>query len=660
MNRVMVFFLLLLPGISRVAAQVQHPVYTFKSSARTLNVATNGSMLITTKAGELAYADSIAGLWSNRSPQGDDKKDYGWLLERTNIFNRDTAFTSGFINNNSKYDVIYRTENGGKSWTVVYFGADGWIDGAASLSDGRALMSIAGKGVAHSSDYGKTWEIVPAPYKQQRYSEMFYNSRGEGIMASVWNSIAFTADDGRTWKALPTPLDQKKYNKTNPNGRPNIDAVAIFRNYFLVKEEGMVFVSEKDSLSWKYEKDIQSFYSDPEHDGLFLQLKDQSVLHINERMDTAKVGKINSNVYSAACSNDRLFLLVDGAIVRMSANESAKVFPVWMDGEVTKDPVAFAVRAGGGYYGLSGKNIYSSTAPSGQWKLVRELPVAPDVNTVSFDQSRNEVAFQTSNDSIYHVNLDNGNTRTELLGGYLVNFQKHSVKRVVISVGSQGCFHSFSDNLEYEKDGNDFVLADNVSKGTRHTNDQKTDVEIINANDVDRLVKAICNDNGAMPGIADIKFTQKEYAQCKKDISEFNRKRDYSEKRGAATFYMEENNLDFAKLISLVDSIATLDDATLGKTIMRGAEGWSTTTNWTAITLVNDAGEMITIQHAYYEAPNAMFLPCRLSFNGEGIVSTTPEIARFLYQNCPSLIKEKSRMQLMHNIVKDLYNRKTE
>ncbi|NML38173.1 hypothetical protein HHL17_13285 [Chitinophaga sp. G-6-1-13] len=543
----------------------------------------------------------------------------------------------------------------------MYFGQDGWIDAAVSLSNGEAWMTVAGKGIAHTADFGKTWEISPVADLKQRYTKMFCNNKQEGIMGAGWNSLAYSSNNGKSWKLLATPLDQKKYNKTIPDKRPEFDAVAIFKNYFLVKQEGLVFISEKDSLAWRHIRNIEHFYVDPEHDELYLRLKDKSIVHVDERLDTVAVGKVTDEPFSGTCINRKLYLLAGNNLLCISGDKSMKQFPILSAGVTKEEPSVFGTSPDGKYYyGISGDVIYKKKLEKDKWVPVLKLRLQPDLNTLTFNPQKNEIAFGANNDSIYHADIDNGKMRVNRSGQYLSLFQQHPVSRIIVSLGSQGCFHGYSDNLEYERNGNEFVLMDNNSKGTDHTKKINSSVEVIQAADVDQLVKAVCNDNKRMPGIVDFGFTQKEYEQCKKDIQAFSVDRKIKNGPGKPSFYIGENNVDFNKLILLVDSVQTLDSAAIGKILLNSDPFISTTTNWMSIMLVNDNEEVLQIQYSYSGYPNAMRLPCALVFNEERLPAFTPEITRFLDKNCPPLMKDRNRMPLLYDMVKYLYSLKME
>ena len=222
----------------------------FESGAFSMGVNNHEQICVGTRVGEVAFTDSVKGFWrkGNINP-GSGSSLSGELIDNVCYFNADTAFVSGFINNKNKYNIIYHTVDGGKKWKPVDFGMDGWVDDAAYLDNGEAWLSVAGAGIAYTKDYGFTWRSLSIPYLKERFAKIYFNSKREGIIGSLWNVMAYTQDNCRNWTTIPTPLSQEKYKKTNPQGRPQIDRVAIFKDYFLVIQENLVFYSRRDTVN---------------------------------------------------------------------------------------------------------------------------------------------------------------------------------------------------------------------------------------------------------------------------------------------------------------------------------------------------------------------------------------------------------------------------
>src|SRR5690349_10866111 len=110
------------------------PILQFQSYLVNLTVTKQENLILSTRAGEVAIADSIFGDWRQINPVGSKQVGMpGVIIDNANFFNKDTGFVSGFISNNGQYNIIYKTEDGGRNWTPVDFGQSGWVDKAVNL-----------------------------------------------------------------------------------------------------------------------------------------------------------------------------------------------------------------------------------------------------------------------------------------------------------------------------------------------------------------------------------------------------------------------------------------------------------------------------------------------------------------------------------------------
>jgi hypothetical protein len=81
---------------------------------------------------------------------------------------------------------------------------------------------------------------------------------------------------------------------------------------------------------------------------------------------------------------------------------------------------------------------------------------------------------------------------------------------------------------------------------------------------------------------------------------------------------------------------------------------WSTTTNFTGFTLVNNKNEELSFTSNYYE-PNPFHFPWTISLNGHVAVSTSMAINNFIKKVYPNFLDEKNKLAVLHTIVKRLY-----
>jgi hypothetical protein len=239
-------------------------------------------------------------------------------------------------------------------------------------------------------------------------------------------------------------------------------------------------------------------------------------------------------------------------------------------------------------------------------------------------------------------------------------FCAKEIKAIVFSKGSQGCFHHSSDEMVYELEGGSFVLSRKTNPGVGETAYLKDNADEIDQQPVTEFVKKIPKIYEAFATINDLGFTQKEYDECKRNIltyktflesSPAKEKVRAKEKEGAFTFYV--NNLDFNKLITLVDSVKTIDQRVLYN-ILLSSDLWSTTSFWAKIVLINADNEMLEIKNTYYE-PTAFNFPWVITLNGTTSITMSIEINRFLTSVFPGFLDGKNRVKVIQDMVKELY-----
>ncbi|HEY8895660.1 MAG TPA: hypothetical protein VIM79_12620 [Niastella sp.] len=131
----------------------------FKSWGISLGVGKDGCLALGTKVGEVGLTNSITGNWRRVDVPGAEKVISFVTIENPCFFNKDTGFVSGSIySKKERNDIIYHTTDGGSKWKTVKIGQDGPADDAVYNDNGEAWLSVAGSGIAYSTDYGFSWK----------------------------------------------------------------------------------------------------------------------------------------------------------------------------------------------------------------------------------------------------------------------------------------------------------------------------------------------------------------------------------------------------------------------------------------------------------------------------------------------------------------------
>ncbi|MFT3677762.1 MAG: hypothetical protein QM781_17855 [Chitinophagaceae bacterium] len=151
-------------------------------------------------------------------------------------------------------------------------------------------------------------------------------------------------------------------------------------------------------------------------------------------------------------------------------------------------------------------------------------------------------------------------------------------------------------------------------------------------------------------------FTLQDYAQCREDIRAFQSSLQQSGKKKMETaFSFPRNNLDFDRLLALVDSVKTIEPALLWTLLIKINNGlWSTTTNWKKLELVNDKNEKFTLTSEYF-IPNAFYSPWTITLNGITVTSPGIPIIRFIEKTYPAFPGKLDKVPVLHYLVKELY-----
>jgi hypothetical protein len=108
---------------------------------------------------------------------------------------------------------IFISKNGGLGWRELNFPLDRAPVISLALSpdfsrDGEVFAGTEGAGLYHTSDFGKTWELIAQEDRVGAVNTIIlssdYPNSGRFLIANL-EEILFTADRGRSWK----PLDVK-------------------------------------------------------------------------------------------------------------------------------------------------------------------------------------------------------------------------------------------------------------------------------------------------------------------------------------------------------------------------------------------------------------------------------------------------------------------
>ncbi len=479
----------------------------------------------------------------------------------------------------------------------------------------------------------------------------------KGIVGSLWNKLAYTEDNCNNWKSLPTPLDQNKYNKTNKESRPEINRVAIYKNYFIVVQEDMVFYSRKDMVEWIWLPEFADFYTDPENSALFFRNTNGTYVRSDGSFKPQIILQDQVSAYDAKCKNGNLFIVSADKMIHIDAMDSVVSRPlVEAENSRTGKKPSVIGYTRDGVIGILKNTALVQHGYEGGWDSLFTFPFSVGEGVVSLTGD-NQVLYE-NNDSLFYFDFSGALVKAGSGSSMIDAFTKSTIRKIVFSQGSQGCFHNTADQIIYTNDDGVFGGGVEIGYGNNSGRELPDNDEEISEYEVRNFLKslpAIFN-NSRLTSIDDLGFKSRDFEQCKKDILDFQHSLQERKHGKETRFSFPKNNLDFDKLLNLVDSVKKISDTTLYYFLSNLTDGWSTTTNWKKIEFINDNNETLTVSSRYYQ-PNAFYFPWIVSLNGHNTVTTNIEINRFIEKTYPAFIRasDKDRQQVLHTIVKKLY-----
>ena len=230
--------------------------------------------------GGLYSADSLRGGWRRVvGNQGDGFDPDDLRIGVTMALVGDSAALLGFPHRPGQDGPqLYRTLDGGRTWSAVPAAALAWVDDMAAI---EASVWVLGtqwedekrRGLfLRSSDGGASWERTALPLQLNDVTHLYRVSQSTAYVATAGYNRGpvfwMTTDGGTSWHPIPTPHDKNLHEI--PSYGVRVEQIATMGDWLFVREYGAVFVSRADSIEWRRRADIEHIAADRELDRLFV------------------------------------------------------------------------------------------------------------------------------------------------------------------------------------------------------------------------------------------------------------------------------------------------------------------------------------------------------------------------------------------------------
>jgi hypothetical protein len=234
---------------------------------------------------------------------------------------------------------------------------------------GKAWMSGSSQLIYHTKDRGRTWKEFGKvePSGNLRFSTIhFAKDEKTGLFGSFWNILYRTKDNCRNWEKLPTPLSQNKYQRISKEDRPDIRKIRMFGYYYIVNQQGRIFISRSDSLVWEYLPNVMDFEIS-ESERLYTVNRDLSIELFDSSFSFVwkSSQKVDGFPRALAVKNESLFTLTFENIYKVNPKEF-RVSSLLTDETPIPEPNLKVLHKGKSY-GFDNRDVFQYDKKRRQW-----------------------------------------------------------------------------------------------------------------------------------------------------------------------------------------------------------------------------------------------------------------------------------------------------
>lgn len=624
-----------------------------------ISVSPDEKIWLVTAVGNIYYTDNIDSNWHYGKPIFESKDEYGLgspNLDRISFFNKDTAIMTGYISVSEKEykkNGYYLTKDAGKTWKLLDFGGDSWIYNAFVDKQGNAWMGGSSGEIFFSKDFGQHWEKLNSPYNSSsRMHSIFMLNSTTGISGALHNDIYTTSDNWKSNKKIKTPYDQKKYSTPNGYSDDRIEKILIWNNFIVVNQNGHIYYTESNNIDWQpFPIKVYDFELDNDSKTLFAISDSLKIVSFTSPTEfhllTEK--RLSSFPIDIKVVNGSLFVVSSGyEVYKVNKNGLTRSIPYTTDKKIAEPRI---VKQGTKLvWGINGNQIYLADDNERDWYrenaldfYIKDFRLLNDSVAILWDGKKNN----------YIYSLSDHTPKQYFPETPLKTFLASPIKTFIINSGSQGCFHGYNDEVRYERVNDSIFKTTTASANGFREKKSSNFKNKISSSVLTTVLTDISSNPSAIPTFKDFHITdsdKKNYLTMV-DNQLKSKKTDYFDRK-------KKINKNF--YYSVPAMLDTMDNSIIQSVLNQTEGGWSTTSNWFTVQIINQNNDTLNIVRSYYMKTLPWNLPWKFEYNGQYFNCYNIDFSRFINACIPDNFTDKgvfNNSRLIMEVADYLWNK---
>ncbi|RZL44410.1 MAG: hypothetical protein EOP00_19990 [Pedobacter sp.] len=628
-----------------------------KGRVNEISVAPDEKIWLVNAMGNAYYTESIHSNWHHKKPFFKSKDDFdNPHFDRISFFNKDTAILTGYISvSQSEYkkNGFYSTQDGGQTWKLLDYGGDSWIYDVFVDKRGYAWMGGSSGDIYFSKDYGQNWEKLNSPYNSSsRIHSIFMLNTNEGISGALENYIYYTKNNWKSSKKIPTPFDQKKYENEGGYSDNRIEKIIQWDNYIVVNQSGNIFYTDANEINWrKFSVKIIDFELDQDSKKLLAITDSLNIVSLSTPTKFYNISNepLKQFPLDIQVVNQSLYIISHNyEIYKVESKGVSRVIPYTTDIKIRKPLLVKQSKKI--KWGIEGNQIYLAEGHKDEW--YRENVVDFEISDFELINDSTAILWDGVNNN-YIYSLNDHNAAIYFPNNPLTDFLTSPIKSFSIFSGSQGCYHSVEHEVNYKRI-NDSIFTTSTFSAI-HYPDKEPDTTFENQVNIHLLFRTLSTINRNPTAIPTLRDFQISSADKKNYLALVDEKLKSKE----TDFFSVKKKVNKEFYYSVLSMLDTLNSSIIEKILNKHEGGWSTTSNWFTIQIINQINDTLNIGRNYYISTLPWNLPWVYHYKGLNFNCYDIAFSRFINSCIPDDFMDKEVFDnsfLILEIADYLYN----